>query len=548
MGLSLPVIALGAVFYCLSFSPWGYYFFSFICLIPLLWVSSRAQSWRHAFFAGTGMGFLVTQGGFSWAYTAIHSYSQMPRALCLLAYFIFSIFNHVHLGLFSCFVFFLFQRLNGPKGLLWELLGVVSGFIVIETGVPRLFVDALGNCLIESKSLSQLAEFSGVSLLSGLIVVVNFLTFKLLQTKKGPRKQSLALIGVLSLVVLSSFLGGDALRSKMEKTIDALHQTQKPFRVAVIQANIADPLKIASEKGFSYASEFIQDAYLALSEQVLHEVFTLKTLPSVDAIIWPETAFFGVYPEPKSFGTRQFKHSVEKLVQIYQIPFLIGGYDEDQDDDNESFENKNQFNSFFAVLPKLFASDDGSTHNLQTYHKTHLLYFSEVIPGVKWFPKLAQIVPTVANFGRGSGPLLFQVGGISIQPGICYEDLINEFSRKGAQMGANLFINVTNDSWFGKKGALQHLSLARLRSIETRRYMIRATNSGFSTLINPLGEVTDKTEFDQKTVLYANAYPVFDSRPTFFTTFGDWFSGSCLAFLLLALSAIAFQRYFFKPR
>ncbi|MEN0060107.1 MAG: nitrilase-related carbon-nitrogen hydrolase, partial [Bdellovibrio sp.] len=104
------------------------------------------------------------------------------------------------------------------------------------------------------------------------------------------------------------------------------------------------------------------------------------------------------------------------------------------------------------------------------------------------------LLPFVSNFGRGQGPevMTWQFKGEEIHWGgqVCYEGLDPAFSRGLAEKGADILVNVTNDSWFGRPSEpLQHLYMTLARAIETRRPLVRSTNTGISTVALASGEV-----------------------------------------------------------
>jgi len=131
------------------------------------------------------------------------------------------------------------------------------------------------------------------------------------------------------------------------------------------------------------------------------------------------------------------------------------------------------------------------------YDKSHLVPFGEFIPtGFRWFVE-AMAIP-LGDFDRGAArQRLFTIGGQTIAPNICYEDVFGEDilhavrpSAAYGDDGANVLINFSNLAWFGDSWALrQHLQMARMRSMETRRPMLRATNTGMTAAISPRGTV-----------------------------------------------------------
>jgi len=73
---------------------------------------------------------------------------------------------------------------------------------------------------------------------------------------------------------------------------------------------------------------------------------------------------------------------------------------------------------------------------------------------------------------------------------ICYESAFPNLVRQFTKQGANVLVNLSNDSYFGRSEArVQHLSIARMRAVENRRFLIRATNDGFSAVIDPAGRI-----------------------------------------------------------
>lgn len=135
------------------------------------------------------------------------------------------------------------------------------------------------------------------------------------------------------------------------------------------------------------------------------------------------------------------------------------------------------------------------------YHKQILMPFGEYIPLGEQFPWLYDYVPFEAAFKAGRGPTIMEfANGASVTkaaPLICYEDVLPSLSRTAVRAGANLLVNITNDAWFGNTHApYQHHLIASFRAIETRRSLIRSTNTGLTALVNHLGE----------TVLYIEPY------------------------------------------
>jgi apolipoprotein N-acyltransferase len=133
-----------------------------------------------------------------------------------------------------------------------------------------------------------------------------------------------------------------------------------------------------------------------------------------------------------------------------------------------------------------------------TFDKVFLMLFGEYIPFYDQIPWFTKLFPEASNFNRGTQPASFPVtlGGrpYRLGPLICYEDIIPGFTRRVAALQPNLFVNITNDAWFGRTAEPhQHLALAVFRSVEHRLEMLRAVNTGVTAHIDAAGRVLQQT-------------------------------------------------------
>jgi apolipoprotein N-acyltransferase len=195
-------------------------------------------------------------------------------------------------------------------------------------------------------------------------------------------------------------------------------------------------------------------------------------------------------------------------------------------------------NGLYLVAPEP-GQAAGELSPMQVYHKSILFPFAEYIPlldeetAKRWFPR-------ASHFSNGEGVVTMEVQAdgesVRLGPSICYEDLFSNHAATLARAGADVIVNVSNDSWFGDYGAARlHLATARLRSIETRLPQVRATNSGYSALILPNGEIRGQTEFGVQEATTFEV-PILRLEPTLRVELGDWFGPFSLVLgLLLAL-------------
>jgi len=171
----------------------------------------------------------------------------------------------------------------------------------------------------------------------------------------------------------------------------------------------------------------------------------------------------------------------------------------------------------------------------QRYDKVHLVPWGEYIP-FAWafgFAKaLTHEVGAFASSASGRRPL--EAGGHNYGVFICYEAVFPHEVRRFAQRGAEVFVNISDDGWFGESGApWQHLNMARMRAVENHRWLLRCTNSGITAAVDPLGRVVAAAPRNQRLALEA-PYGL-SAYETVYTRYGDWFPGLCAIISLLGL-------------
>ena len=177
--------------------------------------------------------------------------------------------------------------------------------------------------------------------------------------------------------------------------------------------------------------------------------------------------------------------------------------------------------------------------NTGMYRKDHLLPFGEYLP---WQPVsgflLSQLEIGLGNFSPGgiNQPLL-QAGGYPFMTSICYEDAFGDAAIRGMPDAAFL-VNVTNDAWFGTAiEPHQHLQIARMRALETGRFLLRSTNTGVTAIIGPDGNVISQIPLFKPTVLTDFITPMGGMTP--YAQIGD--KPVIYLMLVLLLGTLVFQ-------
>ncbi len=175
------------------------------------------------------------------------------------------------------------------------------------------------------------------------------------------------------------------------------------------------------------------------------------------------------------------------------------------------------------------------------YHKSRLVPGVEALPFPKVFGFLSDLL---IDLGGVSSSLAkdscqrtfdFEANGKPLKVGtsICYESIYGDLTSRFVRNGANVLTVITNDSWWNDSpGHKQHFEMARLRAVETHRYVLRAANGGFSGIINPAGDIDQKSKYLERTALKATIYAQNDM--TFYAKHGDY-----LAIITIILSALS---------
>src|SRR5699024_3174401 len=167
-----------------------------------------------------------------------------------------------------------------------------------------------------------------------------------------------------------------------------------------------------------------------------------------------------------------------------------------------------------------------NSSKLQYYHK------SKLVPGVEQLPfgeKLAFMKPlfqhfggTTGGYGKQSEPsVLYSASGSGAAPVICYESIWGNYVSDYINKGAQFIAIITNDGWWGNtSGKDQHLQYAKLRAIETRRWVARSANTGISAFINQKGDIVEKTSWWEEAALTQEIN--LNEEITFYSKHKDW--------------------------
>lgn len=473
---------------------------SFVLLIPLFWAIEK-KSAGDSFKLGLLAGLLTNFIGAYWLVGTLNRFGGFPTVISFIFIALLSAYAGLSVGLFS----YICSKLSFFKkpGFLSVIL-VAAVWTSVEYFFPFLFPYGISNALSDYISLIQVFDLFGIYGLSFIIVIVNLSAMRVIKSVALKSPMPTAEIALSIALIAGALLYGQFRISRVDQEIA---EAQK-LKVGMVQANF----------DFLQKTENLEEIVTKRHKEMSHE------LESVDLIIWPETALQAWFSNDSDYLLVRDETGVPKIDGKY---FLVGGMSytpEDPDAEVLTDENLIKYNTAFLT--------DSDSLILGRYHKVELLLFGEYLPFSKYFPAIKNFSPASGDFTPGSELELFEIKekNIKIAPIICYEDIIPSFSRQFVDRGANLIVNITNDAWFGQTTApYQHLVVSVPRAVETRKYLLRSTNTGISAIIDPVGRVVSKTDTFVQTNLVGEV-GIMDGDKTLYTRIGDVFPIACLIF------------------
>lgn len=479
--LALAISAGCGVLHTLAFAPRDWWWLQIIALAGLCAIVSRSAGTRQAVLAGGAFGLGWFLSGIWWLYISMHTYGGMPAALAGAAVGLFAFY----LALYPALAAGLTKRLAPVAGTgqvitfaaAWLLGEWLRG--VIFTGFPWL---ASGYAHTDGP-LAGYAPVVGMYGVSGIAAACAALL-----ALAGSRVHTGWRCAAVPFVAMLTLAGGGAALA----TIRWTQPSHGPMSVRLLQGNIPQEMKFERSTILS-AMALYRDMIIARP---------------ADLIVTPETAFpllLQQIPDDVAKPLRGFVEATDSHV----ILGAVGARMTNQGPTDFA-------NSLFGVAPH--------DSMLYRYDKFHLVPFGEFVPwGFHWFVDMMRI--PLGDFMRGAPTQpAFAVGPHRAALDICYEDLFGEeiarTLREQAQP-ADVLINASNLAWFGNTIALdQHLQIARMRSLETGRPLLAATNTGATAIIDARGKVQARLPYFTQGVLEGTVQPHQGLTP--YIRYGNW--------------------------
>jgi apolipoprotein N-acyltransferase len=497
-----------------------------IGMVPLLIAikqisGSEKEKKGKRVFLTAGLTFLLWNTAcIYWVYNAISAYNNAFVA------FLISLIPYGLGALLMTFAFWLYYRLSRYTTKWVAYAGLISFWISMEylhqtwdLAFPWM---TLGNGFAASHQLIQWYEYTGIYGGSLWILISNILAFEAYQAfkiQKGYLKfRPLIVLGLVILIpIIASLIRYSGYEEKVV-----------PVNVVTVQPNI-DPYQ---KLGGISSQEQIR-TLTRLSDSIGQ--------PNTEYFIWPETAIPNYSDEERVRSNPDFIQ-LQDFLSKYKNGTLITGiesikrYNDLQTISAKFDENNGVYYDNFNTAMQV-----ENSANVQFYHK------SKLVPGVEKMPfptalaflkpVFAQLGGTVSGWGWQDKPaVMYAQSGIGVAPVICYESLWGDWIGKSVKEGAQFIAIITNDGWWGNtSGKDQHLLYAKLRAIETRRWVVRSANTGISGFIDQKGDLVKQSEWWVPTALKADIN--LNSDLTFYVENGDLiaklFSLTALLFALI---------------
>ncbi len=438
----------------------------------------------------------------------MHVYENIPIAASLGILLLFALYVGLYHALFGGLV----GAIHGRYSRTLTLAATPFLWVTVEVARARVTSfpwDLLGYTQVNNLIATKLAPETGVMGLSFVVAAVNAM-WLVRPAAKQPRNR-FAWVAAAATVSVIMTLIGLLYHPRINEPTQAL--------ATLVQENLG----VGNERRAFESKEQMIASFSRLS---LHPMIEASggdqanggPVKRSQLIVWPEapTDFVDSDPVLRQAMSKLAIQSGSAVI-VNDVTIAPTG------DDGQ----RNLYNSASFYQP------DGSYAG--RYNKMHLVPFGEYTPYKPLFFFVGHLLDDLV-FIPGANRTLFTTSGRKYGVFICYESIFGNDLREFAREGAQALVNISDDGWYGDTSApWEHLDMVRMRAIENRRWIVRATNTGITAAIDPLGRVTAIIPRHQRTsVQVAFGYR---SDLTFYSKYGDWFGWFCgiVTALLLVL-------------
>jgi apolipoprotein N-acyltransferase len=454
----------------------------------------------QAFLMAYACGILWYAGTCYWIYSVMRQYGGVNTAAGVGILILFCMYLAIYHGVFGLLISLLAANEHFSRRALLLSPVVWVAVELARTRITGFPWDLLGISQVDNIPLSRIATVTGVYGLSFEIMVVNAAFAAAFLVPRDKRKKLLlAALGAAVVLQSGRMIPAPALSADRTATL--------------VQANV--PILEGADWTKEYFNSTLQDlSRISTTGQNLSKL-----------IVWPES------PAPFYTTDPLFRNVVSNLARQTNSWVLAGsiGVRNAQMAPGGATEI---YNSGALVSP--------AGEWTSRYDKMHLVPFGEYVPFKRVFAFAGGLTKEVGDFSQGASRVPLDAGGTRLGVFICYESIFPDDVRQFAAQGAQVFVNISNDGWYGDSGAYaQHLKQARMRAVENDRWLLRDTNTGVTASIDPYGRVIASVPRKVRTALEA-PYALSDDT-TFYTRHGDWFAYACAIICVAALFARRLQ-------
>jgi apolipoprotein N-acyltransferase len=463
----------------------------------LLIVAVQGERPRFAFFLGWLQGAAYYGLSLPWFYTVMRQYGPLPVIQAGAVFALVIVATSLFHAAFAAAIAWLGKFAPGRTCLAAPFVWVSMEFGMMHLPAIGFPWNLLGYVAAGNLALVQLTAVTGIFGLSFIVAAYNGLAaWGLLQFSRPQKGGWKLLAGMTAALLLISFAGPRFVPEAQADHVAHLVQTNFPV-------------------SNGYPPNWMQVHAVEMDQLEAISIGAAQNAPGI--VVWPEV------PAPFSLQDGNFQGRALRIARGAGGGFLVGVIDWKPLAGGGAGAN----NSAALLGP------DGALDFL--YDKIHLVPFSEYVPWRNWFFFARDLTGLIGDFQHGSQ---YKVGNISGGPFsvyICYEAIFPNEVRRFTLGGAQLFVNISDDGWFGGSGApSQHLAMARVRAVENRRWLLRDTNDGITVSVDPYGRIAARLPANIRGEL--DAPYAFRAELTPYARWGDWLSWLCvLAALVLVL-------------
>jgi apolipoprotein N-acyltransferase len=455
---------------------------------------------RYALLLGWLQGAVFYALSVPWFYSVMRQYGPLPvtaaGGVFMLVVFASAVFH----AAFAFGIAWLGRFGAGRACLAAPFLWVSMEFLLLrlpDIGFPW---NLLGYAAAGNLAFVQLTAITGIFGLSLLVAVFNaLLAWAAVQAARGNTGALRASLGMTIVLIVVAVAGPRIVPQAPPDHVAHLVQTNFPVSM-------------------SYPADWMQSHTSELDELEQISIGAAHKIPGV--VVWPEV------PAPFSLQDGRFLTRATRIARGAGGGFLVGIVDWKPLADGRIGPNNSA-----ALL------DSAGALNF-LYDKIHLVPFSEYVPWRNWLTFANGLTGIIGDFEHGSHYKVGRISGGPFSVYICYEAIFPNEVRRFTLAGAALFVNISDDGWFGGSSAPpQHLAMARVRAVENRRWLLRDTNNGITVSVDPYGRIVARLPADTRGEL--DAPYGFRTDITPYARWGDWLPWLCViaALVLLLLGA-----------